>query len=165
MRIAKGKPPTLPLKLFIQSAGPLPPPRFPALISLSLLPVLIQLITSSCWIYSPGWASGTHTVLSFRLPDQLFHFSAGSSFLLHLFFFFFFFLSFCHFQGRSHGIWRFPGQGSNWSYSLRPMPQPQQRRIPAASATFTTADGQGSNPQPHGSQSDTLTTEPQQELH
>ena len=25
------------------------------------------------------------------------------------FFFFFFFLSFCHFLGRSLGIWRFPG--------------------------------------------------------
>ena len=30
--------------------------------------------------------------------------------LLHVrHFFFFFFWSFCHFLGRSHGIWRFPG--------------------------------------------------------
>ena len=31
--------------------------------------------------------------------------------------------------GRSCGIWRFPGWGSNWSCSPWPMPQPQQRGI------------------------------------
>ena len=30
------------------------------------------------------------------------------------------------FKCRTHGIWRFPGQGSNWSCRCRPMPQPQQ---------------------------------------
>ena len=35
----------------------------------------------------------------------------------------FFFLAF---QGCTCSIFRFPGQGSNWSYSQRPVPQPQQ---------------------------------------
>ena len=51
---------------------------------------------------------------------------------------FFFFRAF---QGCTHGIWRFPGQGSNWSYSCWPTPQPQQCRIQATSATYTTAHG------------------------
>ena len=54
-------------------------------------------------------------------------------------FIFLFFLSFCHFLGHSHGIWRFPGEGSNWSYSCRPTPEPQQLGIRAAFATYTTA--------------------------
>ena len=38
-----------------------------------------------------------------------------------------FFFGFCPFflEGHTHGIWRFPGQGSNRSYSSRPTPQPQ----------------------------------------
>ena len=40
-----------------------------------------------------------------------------------------------------HSMWKFPGLGSNWSYSCRPTPQPQQCRIPAASVTYTTAHG------------------------
>ena len=36
---------------------------------------------------------------------------------------------FLSFQGCTHGIWRFSGQGSNWSYSCRPTPQLQQCRI------------------------------------
>ena len=56
--------------------------------------------------------------------------------------FFFFFLSFfCNFLGRSHGIWRFPGQGYNWSHSHWPTPEPQQRGIQATSSTYTTAHG------------------------
>ena len=39
---------------------------------------------------------------------------------------FFFFLSFCHFLGHSHGIWRFPVEGSYRSCSHRPTPQTQQ---------------------------------------
>ena len=39
------------------------------------------------------------------------------------------FMSFCLFQGRSHGIWKFPGQGSNRSWSNWPTPEPQQLRI------------------------------------
>ena len=39
------------------------------------------------------------------------------------------------------GIWRFPGEGSNRSWSCRPTPQPQQRGIRATSATYTTAHG------------------------
>ena len=54
-----------------------------------------------------------------------------------VFFFFFFFL----FQGHTCGLWRFPGQGSNWSYSCRPTPQPQQCQIQAEFMTYTTAHG------------------------
>ena len=36
-------------------------------------------------------------------------------------------------------MWKFPGWGSNRSYSHWPMPQPQQRQIRAVSATYTTA--------------------------
>ena len=46
------------------------------------------------------------------------------------FFFAFFFFFFFFFQGCTC-IWRFPGQGSNWSCSRQPMPQPQQRGIKA----------------------------------
>ena len=38
------------------------------------------------------------------------------------------FVCFC-IQGHTHGIWRFPGQGSNQSCSHQPTPQPQQRQI------------------------------------
>ena len=40
---------------------------------------------------------------------------------LILYFYFYFFLAF---YGHTHGIWRFPGQGLNWSYSCQPTPQP-----------------------------------------
>ena len=82
-------------------------------------------------------------------------------FFLFVFRFFFFF-----FQCRRHGIWRFPGQGSNWSYGCRPTPQPQQHWIQAASAAYTTAhgkarpltheQGQGLNLCAHGYQSDSF---------
>ena len=38
-------------------------------------------------------------------------------------------------------MWRFPGYGSNQSYSCQPTPQPQPHQIWAASATYTTAHG------------------------
>ena len=44
--------------------------------------------------------------------------------LLFFFFFFFFFLAF---QGRTHGIWKFPGWGSNRSYSCQPQPLREAR--------------------------------------
>ena len=54
-------------------------------------------------------------------------------------------LIFVSFQGCTHTIWRFPGQGSNQSCSSQPTPQPQQCWIRAASATYTTAyDNAGS---------------------
>ena len=56
-------------------------------------------------------------------------------------FFFFFFCLFAIFSGHSHSIWRFPGWGSNRSYSRRPTPGPQQCGIRATSATYTTAHG------------------------
>ena len=51
----------------------------------------------------------------------------------------FFFFSFVFFEGFTHSIWRFPGQGSNGSCSCQTMPEPQQHQIPAESATYTTA--------------------------
>ena len=53
-------------------------------------------------------------------------------------FFFFFFLSF---EGCTHSIWKFPGEGLNRSCSCWPTPQPQQHGIWATSATYTTAHG------------------------
>ena len=41
----------------------------------------------------------------------------------------------------NHGIWKFWGQGSNWSCSCWPTPQPQQPGIRAGSETYTTAHG------------------------
>jgi len=58
-----------------------------------------------------------------------------------LFLFLFFFLFFCHFLGRSCGIWRFPGYELNQSCIHQPTPEPQQRGIQATSATYTTAHG------------------------
>ena len=54
--------------------------------------------------------------------------------------------SFCLFLSRSHGIWRFPAQGSNRSCSHQPTPEPQQRGIRAMSATHTTAHGKAGSP-------------------
>ena len=67
--------------------------------------------------------------------DPIHH--SGNS--LTFFFYFLFFLFFCFFQGHSCGIWKFPGQGSNQSYSCQPTPQPHQ--IQAMSVTDTTARG------------------------
>ena len=47
------------------------------------------------------------------------------------------------FQGHTYGIWKFPGQGSNWRCSCRPMPQPQQCRIQVESVTYTIPHGKG----------------------
>ena len=52
-----------------------------------------------------------------------------------IFFLFFFFLL----LGPNHSIWRFPGYGSNWSYSCQPTPQPRQHRIRAAPENYITA--------------------------
>ena len=54
---------------------------------------------------------------------------------------FIYFCLFAIFLGRSCSIWRFLGQGSNWSCSLWPTPQPQQHGIWASSGTYTTAHG------------------------
>ena len=58
------------------------------------------------------------------------------------------------FNSHTCGIWKFLGQGSNWSCSCRLTPQPQQHRIWAVSATCAadpqpTDPRQGSNPYPH----------------
>ena len=57
--------------------------------------------------------------------------------LLH----FILFLFFVFFQGLTRRILKFPGQGSNWSYSCQPTPQPQPQPhgIQAAPVTYTTA--------------------------
>ena len=54
-------------------------------------------------------------------------------------YFFPFFFFFWSFQGCTPGIWRFPGQGSNWRCCCRPMPGPQHCQIRAAFAIYTTA--------------------------
>ena len=61
----------------------------------------------------------------------------------HVFFsffnFLFIFLSFCLFQGHTHSMWKFQGQGSNQSCSRWPTPQTQQCRIQTTSSTYTIA--------------------------
>ena len=56
---------------------------------------------------------------------------------LNFYFYFYFIFLFLAFIGRMYSIWKFPGQGSNWSYSC-PL-KPQQCGIQAMSATYTTA--------------------------
>ena len=68
-----------------------------------------------------------------------------SIFLFFFFFFFFFsFLFFIYlfifaFKGHGCSTWKFPGEGSNRSYSCWPIPQPQQWGFWALSATYTAA--------------------------
>ena len=57
--------------------------------------------------------------------------------------FFFFFCLFCLFQGRSHSIWRFPGQGVE--SELQP---PTYARATATTDPSPTEQGQGSKLQP-----------------
>ena len=45
------------------------------------------------------------------------------------------------FLGPHHNIQKFPGKGSNWSYSCRSIPQPQQHQFQAMYTTYTTAHG------------------------
>ena len=60
---------------------------------------------------------------------------------------FFFYLTNFFFQGCAHGVWKFPGQGSNWSYSCRPI-----LRLIATPDPWPTERGQASNLHPHGYQ-------------
>ena len=46
--------------------------------------------------------------------------------IFYFYFLIIFNLIFLSFQGHTHGIWRFPAQGSNQSCSCCPSPQPQQ---------------------------------------
>ena len=66
---------------------------------------------------------------------KLFMSRSGCFWLFFLFFFFF------PFYSHTRGIWKFPGQGSNRSYSCWPTPQPQQHQIQAESVTYATAHG------------------------
>jgi len=59
--------------------------------------------------------------------------------LLTLYTLYFLFLFFLLFRAARTGIWRFPGYGSNGSYSCRPMPQARPCLIWADSAIYTTA--------------------------
>ena len=46
-------------------------------------------------------------------------------------------------QGHTCGMWKFPGQGQNWSCPCQPTPQAQAQphQTQASSATYTTAHG------------------------
>ena len=74
------------------------------------------------------------------LVPKVFTNSFIHSFSSILFFFSYdvFFCLFLFFFRAAQGIWRFPGSGSNQSYSCQPTPQPQQHYIPSASVTYTT---------------------------
>ena len=75
--------------------------------------------------------------------------------------FIFIFVVFLYFQGCTLCTlctWRFPGQGSNQSSTRQPNHSHSNAR------SLPTEQGQGSNLHPHGCQSGSLTTEPQQGL-
>ena len=71
-------------------------------------------------------------------------------------------LEFFFFQGCTHSLWKFPGQGWNQSCSCQPMLQPQQCGIQLTPQFMATSDpppteqSQGWNPCPHGYQSDSF---------
>ena len=60
----------------------------------------------------------------------------------------FLFITFFLFFSQNHtcSIWRFPGLGSNSSYSCQPTPQPQQCWTRAKSSTYTAAHGNAESP-------------------
>ena len=88
-----------------------------------------------------GIPTNTLSSESVESLSLLFAFVCPVLFVMCWFFFFFFFCLFAISLGRSHSIWRFPGEGTSWSCSHRPTPEPQQCGIRASSATYTAAHG------------------------
>ena len=86
-----------------------------------------RLVSNLCKLWSPFLRTGFET-------DEV-------DWIFIYIYIFFFFCLFAFFRAASHGIWRFPGLGSNQSCNRWPTPQPQQCRIWAASATYTTVHG------------------------
>ena len=80
------------------------------------------------------------------------------------------FVLFClvFFQGLIHSIWRFPGQGSNWSYNCWPTPQSQKTRDPSRICDLHHSSWQSQILNPLSEASEILvsfvSTDPQQEL-
>ena len=84
--------------------------------------------------------SGLLGVCWFYLGTVLMYFVInGYRCLLEDFFSFFFF--FCFFLGRTHGVWKFPSEGSDQSYSCWSTPQPQECGLWASAVTYTTGHG------------------------
>ena len=82
-----------------------------------------------------------HMAMPFQLVNSIYNPSPSNCLPVVTVAFNFFFFLFAFSRAASHGIWRFPGEGSNWSCSRRPTPQPQQCGIQDVSATYTTAHG------------------------
>ena len=61
----------------------------------------------------------------------------------HHCFFKIYFIYFKNIYGHTSVIWKFPGQGLNWSYSCWATPQAQQRQIRSTSVTYTSRCGNG----------------------
>ena len=76
------------------------------------------------WVLNPlsEAKDGTHILMDI---NQVHYHCDTTRIPVFNFVFVFLFLCLLSFQGHTHGIWRFPGQGLNRSYSCRPTPQPQ----------------------------------------
>ena len=77
--------------------------------------------------------------ISHSSPHYQFSHYIGQETLAESFPFFFFFFFWLLFKGLIHSIWRFPGWGSNQSYSCKPRPQLQQHGIQPMTVNCTTA--------------------------
>ena len=103
---------------------------------------LFSLDPEGGWLLLPLQLFGWWPFFFSSYAGTKFHGNSGESQIdLRLFlcvFFCFFFLSF---QNYTLSMWKFPGEGSNRSYSCQLTPQPQQCRIRAVSSTYTTAHG------------------------
>ena len=90
--------------------------------------ILSSLSEARYWSHIPMDTSCVLSPLSHNRNSDKY----SSCFISFFFFFFFFFLSF---QGCTHSLWKFPGQGLNYNYTCQPMLQTQQYQIQASSAT------------------------------
>ena len=104
----------------------LTPIEFSILALLFLISNNSSLFSQSFFLYGhpPYWFEAVGYTIN--LDTKLF---VEFLFKFHFYFIYLFILSFCHFWGRTIGIWKFPGQGSNWSHGRRPTPEPQQQGI------------------------------------
>ena len=118
-------------------------------------------------IYSGQWTQWITKILNLTVSTIYLVTKLGLSSISSFFFFFFF--VFCLFRAAPMAYWGSQARGLI-SCSCRPKPEPQQHGIWATSAIYTTAHGNAGSPAHWGrpgiepTTSDSLTTEPRQEL-
>ena len=114
-------------------------PRKPKFLRICLNPrILLSSLTSSIMRISQDVYE--YRIVSWKFIKSSYCYDGNLRFQ-SLVIFFCLFVFFFSFQGHTRGIWMFPGQGSNQSYSCRPIPQPQQHQIRTTSVTYTTGHG------------------------